>query len=294
MSVQETAGVAPEREIVQISVGNDARANVAWKLELTRGLGFHDFIRSFLDLNIPYEPDVTGFLVRALRPGDTFVDVGANLGWFTCLGASAVGPSGSVYAFEPGPENVRELARNVEHNGFVNVSIVDKAASQASGPIEFYLNADNSAGHAVWDPQHFPGNAPARGTISVDAVSLDDYFISRGLGIRALKIDTEGAEENVLRGAECLLQEGNIDFVVAELHTVGLHELGASQTSLREFMASVDYDCFLLNHSGRYPQQIHEGVTIESQYIVNLMFCKPTAVAQIWPRFVIDERTRQG
>lgn len=281
-------------EVIGITLGNAAGAEVSWRLDLERGSPNHDFIRDHLDRNIPYEPDVTGFLVRALRPGDTFVDVGANLGWFTCLAASAVGPTGSVIAFEPGPQNVRELSGNVRHNGFSNVQIVDKAVSDVSGPVDFFINSGNSGGNALWDPQHYPGNGPAASVERIGAVTLDDYLGAVPDRIRVLKVDTEGAEEKVLRGARSLLRLGQIDFVVAELHELGLRELGSDQMGLRGCMASVGYECFLLDSSSQYPRQVHDGVTIECRFIVNLLFCRSASLPQIWPRIVVDDKTLEN
>ena len=280
-------------ELVTISMRNAAGETISWKLDLERGTATHDFIRDHLDRHVPYEPDVSGFLVRALRPGDTFVDVGANLGWFTCLAASAVGLAGNVFAFEPGAENVRELESNLQCNAFSNVQLVPKVVSDFAGAVDFYINGENSGGNALWDPQHFPGNAPAKTIERIDSVTLDGYFDSRTERIRVLKIDTEGAEEKILRGAESLLRLGRIDFVVAELHEMGLQELGSNQMTLRNFMASIGFECYLMDYSGQYPRHIQSTVPIQSRLIVNLLFCTPQSLTQVWSRCVVNEKTLQ-
>ncbi|MEM6996443.1 MAG: FkbM family methyltransferase, partial [Myxococcota bacterium] len=70
----------------------------------------------------------TKALLERLEPGDTFVDVGANLGYYTVLAAKKVGPSGRVFAFEPDPESFALLKRNVDRNGLTNITAENKAA----------------------------------------------------------------------------------------------------------------------------------------------------------------------
>src|SRR3954447_8208340 len=72
-------------------------------------------------LHRDYEPITTRAVLAALPAGAVAVDVGANIGYFTCLAARAVGPRGVVHAIEPAPENVEALKRNVQLNGFRNV-----------------------------------------------------------------------------------------------------------------------------------------------------------------------------
>src|SRR5262245_2134996 len=76
-----------------------------------------------------YEPEETAFIEAALAPGMTFLDLGANVGYFTCLAARKVGPAGRVWAFEPDPRNFRLLVRSVKANGLSNVTAVRAAAS---------------------------------------------------------------------------------------------------------------------------------------------------------------------
>ncbi len=71
-----------------------------------------------------YEPLETQLLLKRLKPGQTFVDIGANIGYYTLLAARQVGPAGRVYAFEPDEENFKLLQKNTEINGYSNVTSV--------------------------------------------------------------------------------------------------------------------------------------------------------------------------
>src|SRR3989338_8733486 len=94
-----------------------------------------DFGVSFeLESTGEYEAASMAYCKSVLKPGMTFVDVGANIGLFSLMAARQVGPTGKVYAFEPGADNCTLLRKNIEQNGYRNVTIVEKAVSEKPGP----------------------------------------------------------------------------------------------------------------------------------------------------------------
>ena len=93
-----------------------------------------------------YEPEVSSVVRRVLRPGQTFVDIGANIGWFSLLAASLVGPAGKVVAVEPNPWNVALLGQSVKENGFDNIEILAVALAEEAGAVA--LETDGSNGQA--------------------------------------------------------------------------------------------------------------------------------------------------
>lgn len=150
-----------------------------------------------------YEPHVTETVRSLLRPGDTFVDIGANLGYFTLLAARCVGDQGSVIAFEPSPENCRLLHRSLSQNGFKNVQIFEKAIAEAAQCVSFssglphsnarLLRSEELHGLEEWYAQ-------------VDAVSLDDALQDIVTRIDLIKIDIEGAEPRAWQGMQKMVQ----------------------------------------------------------------------------------------
>ena len=110
-------------------------------------------------------------LVEILRAGDTFIDVGADFGWYTVIGAKAVGPIGRVIAFEPVPENLDYLKRNVAVNRCDNVKVEALALSNKGGKLTFHLSQDNLGDHSMVESQDRVG-----GTIDVQATTLDEYL----------------------------------------------------------------------------------------------------------------------
>ena len=123
-------------------------------------------------------------------------DVGANVGFYTLLASACVGSKGKVFAFEPLPENISLLEQHVRLNHRSNVEIHSFAVSDRSGKLRFQRGAFCET-----------GRLSDEGDLEVTAVSLDDFIYGSGNPAPHLvKIDTEGAELQVLRGACRLLQ----------------------------------------------------------------------------------------
>jgi len=240
-----------------------------------------------------YEPDVKSLMQRVLRPGDCFVDVGANVGEHAVLAAELVGSAGKVLAFEPGSNNLDALSAAVGALG--NVEIVAKPVADTDLPVTFHLCADGGGGNALWDPGEFPTNQASRDkpqSSVMQATTLDHELAVRGLKPRLIKIDTEGAEQRVLVGAMASLFEAPPPFIVAELHEFGLQKLGGSQASLRELMARAGYETFLLPIDGSKPTKVLPEHQLSGRWIVNLLFSTQAEVDAAWPGEIASEAPR--
>lgn len=137
------------------------------------------------------EPEQLACAAAEVTPGDVCFDVGANVGMYTALFARR---AREVVAFEPFARNVAYLHRLVALNRFERVTIVPLAAGEGSGLASF------SAGRNVAE-----GRLSGEGTIPVGVVSLDEFVARFGTAPTFMKIDVEGAEAEVLRGARSLL-----------------------------------------------------------------------------------------
>src|SRR6185312_15602233 len=73
-----------------------------------------------------WEPDISRLIASCLQPGDTFIDIGANIGYFSLMAAKLVGPAGQVYAIEPWPPTLKILRHNIQLNGFRNIQVIDR------------------------------------------------------------------------------------------------------------------------------------------------------------------------
>jgi FkbM family methyltransferase len=165
-----------------------------------------------------YEPETSRFLAQLLRPGDTFVDVGANNGYFAILASQFVGPTGTVLAIEPNPAAVERLTKNVRLNGLEGtIHILPFALGEAEGTGSLYISSFED-GWATLAP--FPG---PKTTVPVRVCALDDVFEPSGSVV--LKVDAEGAEPSILRGMSKILERTpNIAIILEWNHLFGTRE----------------------------------------------------------------------
>ena len=162
-----------------------------------------------------FEPNLTDFISRRLRPGDTFIDVGANVGYFTLLAAKLVGPEGTVVAIEASPSTYAALRTSIEANQATNVRALNVAAfdCETTVPIYYLPEEEFTSGASIFrtiGPQE--AIVPAKPLVTI----LSASELSKA---RLIKIDVEGAEERVvaglLQGAEKL--RSDIEIVVEVL-----------------------------------------------------------------------------
>lgn len=203
-----------------------------------------------------YEVAETAFCEDVLAPGMTAFDVGANMGLYTLLMAKLVGQTGIVHSFEPEPDNFGRLGVNVALNGCANVKARQTAVFSASGrrPLSVYerrLNAWHSLGApALADPFRPGALATPVTTVEVETVALDDYCREEEVArIDVLKIDVEGAELDVLRGARGLLESGRIDLILFEVSVPQVLSLGHRPDDIFTYLATFGFTCSPLGHA---------------------------------------------
>lgn len=262
---------------------------VRMELDLDRARANEATIISFLERGRHYEPDVSLMMCKIVEPGDVVVDVGANAGFFTVLLGALTGPNGRVVSFEPGDNNIARLKNNIALNRLENVALIEKAASDAVGEIAFFINSDDSGGNALWDVGTFPGNvksAAAPQTVTIKATTVDAELEQLGLPApKLIKVDTEGAELQVLRGCKDVLTGCKVPFVIAEYHPFGLVQMGTAPEALRTYMEDCGYSTFAMYYDGTMPKLIPRGTEISMPSIINLLFSTPEHVARIWPTY---------
>ncbi len=157
-----------------------------------------------LGREIRWEPELTCHLKEWVPPGGIALDVGANIGIFTLLLLDAVGPSGFVWAFEPDPQNLPWLLCNLEANGAQQAVRVERvAASRSPGKLPLYQDLTTSRTSSLVPNAWHPDPAPVA-EVMVETRPLDDYLNAMPR-VDFIKIDTEGAELDVLEGSKRLL-----------------------------------------------------------------------------------------
>jgi FkbM family methyltransferase len=204
-----------------------------------------------------------------------FIDAGANVGAWT-VALAAAHPRAHVYCFEPAPNTFSVLCNNIHLNRLQNVTATQLALSGSAGIVSFQMTKDNPGFNRLAPTKESveelrPGRFKDAQAIKVQTTRLDDFCKSSGIErIGFLKIDVEGAEVFLLRGAEYLLRNRAIDQVWIEIEPDNLREMGDSVDSLAMVMGSVGYSFHFLQLDG-FPGV---PVDIRSQYTPN-MIAKP-------------------
>jgi FkbM family methyltransferase len=210
-----------------------------------------------------YEPDVTKFISNNLKPGHTFVDVGANIGYYTVLAARLVGTSGKVYAFEPDPANSAYLERNLLINNLENVILIKKAVSAYSGTVRF-VN-DGSTGHIV------NGEKPAA-SVEVKAVSLDDYFSGlKWPGIDFIKMDIEGGEKMALAGMSQVKMKNPHLRLVMEWDIDNIDRAGETRKSMAGALQKLGFTTGCISELNNRRFSVENGLP-DTKVTYNLIF----------------------
>lgn len=205
-------------------------------------LGLHLWHLGVVDL------PVTEVIWRLLGPGETGVDVGANIGFFAGLMAARVGPGGRVFAYEPHPDIFRELAAHAqawraESGRMAPVEARECAASDTEGSTDLFESTEYAGNRGTATLERVEGGATRRMTIRTRR--LDDELAGVGT-VSVMKVDVEGHEAAVFRGARGLLESGRIRHVVFEEH----HSVPSPAT---ELMASLGYTLFKIGRSFNGP-----------------------------------------
>ena len=187
-------------------------------------------ITEHLSQNGCFEPLETRLVQQVIKPGQTVIDVGANIGYYTLQFAKLVGPTGHVYAFEPDPENYKLLCRNVAQNGYANVTTIQKAVSNCSAQLKLFRNEENFGDHRIYDCDN------GRPSVTVDTISLDQYVATIDRAIDVIKFDIQGAEAMAFEGMSKLLHDHTALQIITEFWPRGLKMSG---TEPRKFLENL-------------------------------------------------------
>lgn len=157
--------------------------------------------------NAAWDTTISGLIRTALGPGDTFVDAGANIGYFSVLAAKQVGPEGRVFAIEPDPVNLAILQANLERHGCSNATVLPVAAWHEAAELNIARPATDGAIARV--------GGPGAGGDRITAGAVDDLISGP---VDYLKVDTELTDHLVVQGARRTLAENPSMLVTVEFH----------------------------------------------------------------------------
>lgn len=176
-----------------------------------------------------FEVEETQWVKNLLRRGMTFVDVGANIGYYSALGAHLVGPTGRVIAFEPNPSAFESLRFWIEVNSVSHAECFQTAMTNEPGKLTLYVPPPSEHHN---NANLISGSEGATSVI-IPAQTLDSTLDRLAVDkVDLMKIDVEGYELRVVQGAERSIRAGRIRAILAEFHPVTLGRAGTSPEAL--------------------------------------------------------------
>jgi FkbM family methyltransferase len=198
-----------------------------------------------------HEPDITRYLLEHVRVAadEVALDIGANLGWYSVLLDRLSEPGARVFAFEPDPQSFELLGRNLARNAAARVSALNVALGAQPGTALLHrYKSSNNGRHTLLD------GATSGGTVTVPVTTLEAFWQAQALGertIRFMKVDVEGFEYFVLRGAGALIRR--CACIVLEYSPESLSLGGLKPDAVLALLDEFDLQAQVFTHGGLVP-----------------------------------------
>jgi len=201
-----------------------------------------------------YEAGILSVLRNLLRKGDVFLDAGANIGFLSCIAAHFVGNSGLVYAVEPHPEIYRMLKYNIHINKLRNVRPLNIALGAEVSKARIYDNFSINRGSASLIR---PEGASEELGEEVEVTTIDTLIKNKQLRIPTLiKIDVEGFELEILKGAKTLLSGSQAPMLCVEYSDLHPQHGGITRDIYRFIKSVNNYSFYKLRHGKGIPSEL--------------------------------------
>ena len=203
-------------------------------------------------------------LKAMVKPGQTILDIGANIGFYSQLLAELTGPSGVVYAFEPDPINYRRLVENCKKLQWVKTQ--QRAVAEKTKTIELYTSKLLNVDHRTYKVDDFEE------ALQIDAVSIDDFIGDQKVDF--IKMDIQGFEFSELQGMRNTIAQNKDIKIVMELWPHGLKKAGTDYNQFISFLDSLDLEIKKMDHGKLItydPSEIDCSKDYHSGYYFNLV-----------------------
>jgi FkbM family methyltransferase len=192
-----------------------------------------------------YEKAETKFFQTACHPGMTFLDVGANIGYYTALAARAVGPNGKVIALEPDPESYKYLKQTIAANAVGNVQAFPIAASDVSATLPLFVSRDNRGDNRLYRPG---ANWPK---IEVKARPIDALLAENEIEtLDLIKIDVQGYEPKVIAGLSNTIMRSPKLTLLTEFWPKGIRDAGGEACNFLQILRELGLTLYELKADG--------------------------------------------
>jgi len=208
------------------------------------------------------ERGVQDLLLSLLEPGMTFMDIGSNWGYYALLASKVVGAGGMAVAFEPDPDNIDCIRRNMSLNPGLDVTVEGVAVADIEGEATFHVGADSGKGSLL---QHSSGDGRS---FTVPTVTLDGYLDAHGIErVDVLKMDIEGGEVLALEGMADGLEAGRYGHIVLEWHVQSQAALGERAARALDLLRSSGYEVLIADLAGGHRPLTPEALEAKRVYL---------------------------
>lgn len=182
-----------------------------------------------------HESQSTKEVKNIITPGMKILEVGANIGYYALLETRLAGPTGHLYAMEPSPFNFELLERNLKLNGLKNYDLYNTAAGATIGTAKFLLSGRSNLSTFI-EREDLTGEE-----VDVNVTTLDEFMKDKKVDF--IRMDVEGYEGEILKGAEKVLSEGNRPkYFFIEIHSELLHKKKSSAKDIVEYLGKFGYE----------------------------------------------------
>ena len=190
-----------------------------------------------------YEDENFSFLQKVAKPGHVVIDIGAHLGLFSVRAAQLVGDNGKVFAFEPAPSTFLLLKKTIQINKVGTIVVpVQAAVADQKGKTKFFVSdtiGDVANSLVDYDDNIHHG-------YDVEVICCDDFVRDNNIKVNFLKIDAEGAELHVLKGAVRILKEHR-PYCILAMHPDSILKFGDSNTKIWDYLLDLPYTIYHQN-----------------------------------------------
>lgn len=229
-----------------------------------------DWLGQYVYLTGAYEPPTSDIFFKIIKPGDTVIDIGANVGYFSLLSAKLTGEKGKVYALEPILSVRENLISNILLNDYNNIRVIPKAASATAARLTIYEGPEGHKGVSSLRPL-----STASRELTIEAIALDDLIEEMGT-VNFIKIDVEGAEMRALLGMKKIINKDHPSFII-EFTDSYLKSFGDSASQMAEWLNTHGYQLYRIEEEGLLQLDFSDP-TLPGQYNVLATQVSPFAL----------------
>ncbi|MDP7069579.1 MAG: FkbM family methyltransferase [Candidatus Peribacteraceae bacterium] len=214
-----------------------------------------------------YEAGTLDVLKKFLRKGDTFIDAGANIGVMSLHASMHVGSTGSVYSFEPVSETYDILQKNITLNECENINAVNVALGEYEGEAMMY-KPNRSQASMIKQSEKY------KEVQTATVKTLDQFIQEEGITkVRMLKIDVEGWELEVMKGASNLLNSSELPILIVEYSSIRQLQRGRVFDIYKHILSLGTYRIFTLKEGKKSPSSFTEVISEEDLPTHDNLFC---------------------